>query len=321
MNKHEVVAVTSRSFCKNGNLVNELKKYYSKVILNETGKTLAAKDLIDFLAKADKAIIGIEDMSSDTLAQVPNLKVISKYGVGLNNIDLEYCKSQNIKLGFIPGVNKQSVAELALTLILISLRKIHTNHTEILNGEWPQEKGLELRGKKVGLLGFGNIGQTLAKLLSIFECEISFFDQRIFTENELLQICVSHSLQISNLKQKNLQDVLSESDIISIHLPLNDDTANIIDSQALESLQPSVVMVNTARGGIVQEEHLAKFLATNPDSFAAFDVFDEEPIKDKTLFNLDNFFGTSHRSSLTHEGINAMGMAAIAGLDDNIEIT
>ena len=170
MNKHEVVAVTSRSFCKNGNLVNELKKYYSKVILNETGKTLAAKDLIDFLAKADKAIIGIEDMSSDTLAQVPNLKVISKYGVGLNNIDLEYCKTQNIKLGFIPGVNKQSVAELALTLILISLRKIHTNHTEILNGEWPQEKGLELRGKKVGLLGFGNIGQTLAKLLSIFEC-------------------------------------------------------------------------------------------------------------------------------------------------------
>ena len=292
-----------------------------KVILNETGNALAAKDLIDFLAKADKAIIGIEDMSADTLAQVPNLKVISKYGVGLNNIDLEYCKSQNIKLGFIPGVNKQSVAELALTLILISLRKIHTNHTEILNGEWPQEKGLELRGKKVGLLGFGNIGQTLAKLLSIFECEISFFDQRIFTENELLQICVSHSLQISNLKQKNLQNVLSESDIISIHLPLNDDTANIIDSQALESLQPSVVMVNTARGGIVQEEHLAKFLATNPDSFAAFDVFDEEPIKDKTLFNLDNFFGTSHRSSLTHEGINAMGMAAIAGLDDNIEIT
>ena len=244
MNKHEVVAVTSRSFCKNGNLVNELKKYYSKVILNETGKTLAAKDLIDFLAKADKAIIGIEDMSSDTLAQVPNLKVISKYGVGLNNIDLEYCKSQNIKLGFIPGVNKQSVAELALTLILISLRKIHTNHTEILNGAWPQEKGLELRGKKVGLLGFGNIGQTLAKLLSIFECEISFFDQRIFTENELLQICVSHSLQISNLKQKNLQDVLSESDIISIHLPLNDDTANIIDSQALESLQPSLSLIH-----------------------------------------------------------------------------
>ena len=321
MNKHEVIAVTSRSFCKNTHLVNELKKHYSQVLLNETGKTLADKNLIDFLAKADKAIIGIESMSANNLAQVPNLKVISKYGVGLNNIDLEYCKSQNIKLGFIPGVNKQSVAELALTLILISLRKIHANHTEILKGEWPQEKGLELRGKKVGILGFGNIGQTLAKLLSIFECEISFFDQKVFTENELLELCASNSLQLCNLKQRNLQDVLAASDIISIHLPLNDETINIIDAQVLEGLKPSVVLVNTARGGIVQEADLAKFLVTHPDSFAAFDVFDQEPVKDKTLFNLDNFFGTSHRSSLTHEGINAMGMAAIAGLDDNMEIT
>ena len=321
MNKHEVIAVTSRSFCKNTALVAELKIRYSQVILNETGKTLAGHDLINFLSKADKAIIGIEDMSAEHLAKIPNLKVISKYGVGLNNIDLEYCKSHNIKLGFIPGVNKQSVAELALTLILISLRKIHTNHTEILRGEWPQTKGLELRGKKVGILGFGNIGQTLAKLLSIFDCEISFFDEKIFTENELLDICVSHSLQLDHIKQKKLLDVLLESDIISIHLPLNDDTENIINAQAFEHLKKSVVIVNTARGGIVQEQDMAKFSLSHPDSFAAFDVFSDEPVKDKTLFNLDNFFGTSHRSSLTYEGINAMGMAAITGLDDNMKIT
>jgi len=321
MNKHEVIAVTSRSFCKNTALVSELKMRYSQVILNETGKTLVDHDLINFLSKADKAIIGIEDMSAEHLAKIPNLKVISKYGVGLNNIDLEYCKSHNIKLGFIPGVNKQSVAELALTLILISLRKIHTNHAEILRGEWPQTKGLELRGKKVGILGFGNIGQTLAKLLSIFECEISFFDQKIFTENELLDICAANSLQPDNLNQNNLSDVLTESDIISIHLPLNDETANIFNAQAFERLKQSAVIVNTSRGGIVKEEDMAKFLLSHPESFAAFDVFSDEPVKDKTLFNLDNFFGTSHRSSLTHEGINAMGMAAITGLDDNIKIT
>ena len=101
MNKHEVIAVTSRSFCKNTHLVNELKKRYSQVILNETGKTLANKDLIDFLAKADKAIIGIESMSANNLAQVPNLKVISKYGVGLNNIHpipslKEFCQQKLI---------------------------------------------------------------------------------------------------------------------------------------------------------------------------------------------------------------------------------
>jgi len=320
MNTHEVIAVTSRSFCKNMTLVEELKTRYAKVILNETGKTLVGHDLINFLSKADKAIVGIEDMSAEHLVQMPNLKVISKYGVGLNNIDLGYCKSHNIKLGFIPGVNKQSVAELALTLILISLRKIHTNHAEILKGEWPQVKGLELRGKKIGILGFGNIGQTLAKLLSIFECEINFFDQKVFTENELLDICASNSLNLDDLRQKNLSDVLTESDIISIHLPLNEETENIINAQAFECLKKSVVIVNTARGGIVQEQDMAQFLLNHPDSFAAFDVFIDEPVQDKTLFNLDNFFGTSHRSSLTHEGINAMGMAAITGLDDNMEI-
>ncbi len=321
MNKNEVIAVTSRSFCKNMTLVEELKTRYAQVLLNDTGKTLAGNDLINFLSKADKAIIGIEDMSAEHLDQMPNLKVISKYGVGLNNIDLAYCKSHNIKLGFIPGVNKQSVAELALTLILISLRKIHTNHAEILQGEWSQVKGSELRNKKVGILGFGNIGQTLARLLSIFDCEINFFDQKIFTENELLDVCAANSLQLDSLKQKNLLDVLSESDIISIHLPLNDGTENIINAQAFEQLKKSVVIVNTARGGIVQEQDMAKFLLSHPDSFAAFDVFNDEPVQDKTLFNLDNFFGTSHRSSLTHEGINAMGMAAITGLDDNMEIT
>jgi len=115
--------------------------------------------------------------------------------------------------------------------------------------------------------------------------------------------------------------VLTESDIISIHLPLNDETANIFNAQAFERLKQSAVIVNTSRGGIVKEEDMAKFLLSHPESFAAFDVFSDEPVKDKTLFNLDNFFGTSHRSSLTHEGINAMGMAAITGLDDNIKIT
>ena len=152
--------------------------------LNETGKTLADDELINFLKLATKAIIGIEDMSANTLAQLPNLRVISKYGVGLNNLDLEFCKSSSIRLGFIPGVNKQSVAELALTLMLIGLKKIHQNHIQILNGEWPQNKGFELNNKTVGILGFGNIGQTLAKILTGFNCKINFFDVREFSSTE-----------------------------------------------------------------------------------------------------------------------------------------
>ena len=320
MNKKDIVAVTSRSFSKNSFLVDELKKIYSQVFLNETGKTLADDELINFLRVATKAIVGIEDMSANTLAQLPNLRVISKYGVGLNNLDLEFCKSSGIRLGFIPGVNKQSVAELALTLMLIGLKKIHQNHTQILNGEWPQNKGFELHNKTVGILGFGNIGQTLAKILTGFKCNINFFDVREFTSAELDGVCRNQSIQKDAIAQMSLDNVLSKSDIISIHLPLNADTENIIDFSALQKLKPHSVLVNTARGGIVNESDLKDFLVTHLDVFAAFDVFKEEPVKEHSLFNLTNFFGTSHRSSLTYEGINSMGLAAIKGLDDNIEI-
>ena len=128
MNAIDTVAVASRSFSKNVFLTEALQAQYSNIILNETGKTLEGNDLVDFLGSADKAIIGIEEISAELLEQLPKLKVISKYGVGINNLDTVALKSKGVKLGFTPGVNKQSVAELALTLTLLSLRKIHQNH-------------------------------------------------------------------------------------------------------------------------------------------------------------------------------------------------
>ena len=132
MNTKDTVAVASRSFSQNTFLVSKLKNLYSSIILNETGKTLEGGDLINFLKPASKAIIGIEAMPDHVLSELPNLKVISKYGVGLNNLDLELLRNYKIKLGFTPGVNKQSVAELALTLILIGLKKIQDNKKTIL---------------------------------------------------------------------------------------------------------------------------------------------------------------------------------------------
>ena len=123
------------------------------------------------------------------------------------------------------------------------------------------------------------------------------------------------------IQQGELEEVLSAADILSIHLPLLDTTENIINSKEFKLLKSSVSIINTARGGIVYEPALHRFLSDNPDAFAAFDVYQEEPALENPLFELPNFFGTSHRSSLTHEGINAMGLAAIAGLDDNKILT
>ena len=321
MNLLDTVAVASRSFSKNQSLVHALEDKYSKVIFNNTGETLQEQELVNFLSSADKAIIGIEQISAEILDQLPKLKVISKYGVGINNLNLASMKSKGVKLGFTPGVNKQSVAELALTLMLLSLRKIHRNHNEIVEGIWSQEKGVELFGKTVGLLGFGNIGQKLASILKSFDCQIIFFDEKIFSSQELLKISKELGFKSDSIQQDGLEAVLNQSDILSIHLPLLPDTQNMISTKQLNLLKPYVSIINTARGGIVDEFSLHAFLSNNPDAFAAFDVYAEEPAIENPLFELPNFFGTSHRSSLTHEGINAMGLAAITGLDNNKILT
>ena len=321
MNTKDTVAVASRSFSQNTFLVSKLKNLYSSIILNETGKTLEGGDLINFLKPASKAIIGIEAMPDHVLSELPNLKVISKYGVGLNNLDLELLRNYKIKLGFTPGVNKQSVADLALTLILIGLKKIQDNKLEILDGNWSQEKGSELFGKTIGLLGFGNIGQRLASLIQPFNCHIIFFDEKDYSDGEINNMSNDLNLNPNLICQLPLDLVLSKSDIVSIHLPLSIQTANLISSSDFNKLKSTVCIVNTARGGIVNEEDLYNFLVKNHKAFAGFDVYEEEPSLDNPLLKLPNFFGTSHRSSLTNEGINAMGMAAINGLDDNIKIT
>ena len=321
MNTIDTVAVASRSFSKNDDLVKNLQSKYSSVIFNDFGKTLQGDELVDFLMPATKAIIGIEDLTEPILAKLTKLKVISKYGVGLNNLDLKLLKKRNIRLGFSPGVNKQSVAELALTLILIGLKKIQDNNIDIMNGNWSQEKGSELYGKNIGLLGFGNIGQKLASLLLPFDCKILFFDEKKFSREEISDISTNLNFEPNLINQMSLQQVLKESDILSIHLPLTAATENIISLDELNELRSNVCIVNTARGGIVNERDLYIFLSRNPCSYAGFDVYKEEPAINNPLFKLKNFFGTSHRSSLTNEGILSMGMAAINGLDDNIDIT
>ena len=321
MNTIDTVAVASRSFSKNADLVKNLQSKYSSVIFNNFGKTLEGDELVKFLMPATKAIIGIEELTEPVLAKLSKLKVISKYGVGLNNLDLELLKKRNIRLGFTPGVNKQSVAELTLTLILIGLKKIQDNNTDIINGNWSQEKGSELYGKNIGLLGFGNIGQKLVSLLQPFNCKISFFDEKKFSKEEISDISSKLNFECNLIKQMSLNQVLKESDILSIHLPLNASTKNIISLEELNELRSNVCIVNTARGGIVNEKDLYIFLSENPSSYAGFDVYKKEPAINNPLLKLKNFFGTSHRSSLTNEGILSMGMAAINGLDDNINIT
>lgn len=307
---NSLVAVTSRSFSTNQFLVKKLKESYPNVSLNLTGKTLKENELVKFLATADKAIVGIEIIDKDILDQLPKLKLISKYGVGLNNLDLDECKKRNIQIKFQPGSNKQSVAEFTLLLMLNSLRQVHNNKTEIIEGNWTQSKGQELKGKKIGIIGFGNIGSCLVSLLKPFGNKILFFDERKFSSAEI------DKFNDKNLKQASISEVLSTSDIVSIHIPLNSGTKNMINKNAFKQMKESIILINTSRGGIVDEVELYKFLKNNNLAFASFDVFEHEPAFKSPLLKLDNFFASSHRASLTEQGIESMGIAAINGLGD-----
>ena len=318
MNTLDKVAITSRSFSANKYLVEELRARYANITLNNSGKTLVGSELLEFLDGQNKVIVGLENFDKNLIDQLPELKVISKFGVGLNNIDLESMKEHSISLGFQPGTNKQSVAELALMHIFIALRKAPSSKEDICNNIWSQNKGHELFGKTIGIIGFGNIGQRLAELLEPFKCKIIFYDGIEFSKEELVDKFPSRSEDfINNLQQSSLNEVFKQADIVSIHIPLLEETQNLISVDELACLKKDVRIINTSRGGIVDEKALEDFLNQNKNAFAAFDVFETEPAFNHPLLKLNNFYATSHLGSMTIEGVISMGIAAINGLDEN----
>ena len=302
----DLVAVTSRSFSQNEVLVNELRNHFSQVKLNETGETLKGESLRVFLDNADKAIIGIEEINKDLLSQLPKLKMISKYGVGLNNIDIEACKELGVEIAFTPGANKSSVAEFALLLILNALRRIDSNKDEIINNHWSQQKGRGLLGKRIGILGMGNIGKELIKLLAPFDTEIFFYDQLAQT------VEVNKSIKIS---QVTLEELLTNSEIISIHLPLTPETKNIISSEVLEKMKKDVILINTARGDVVDEMALADALLRRVIAGAGLDVYEKEPEVPDSLLALDQVVLLPHMGSGTVETREAMGFRAVSNIE------
>ena len=303
MNTSDLVAVTSRSFSKNEKLIEVLQSKYKKIKLNQEGLSLSGESLISFCNDADKVIVGLERFDSEILDNLPNLKVLSKYGVGLNNIDLQELKKRNIKLGFTAGVNKRPVAELTMSLIFTSLRRTHNSLEKIKRGTWWQERGNELYRKSIGILGFGNIGSLLYDLIKPFECEVLVYE--------------INEIDKQGINQTHLDEIAEKVDILSIHLPLTKETNHLIGKKFFGLCKKDLKIINTSRGGVINEKYLERFLSENENAFAALDVFEEEPAFNSPLLNLRNFFATSHLGSMTEEGVISMGLAAINGLDQN----
>ena len=300
------IVATSPSFSKNKTLQNEIYKYFPQAKLNLEGKRFNQKDLIKYIKDADAVIVGLEPINSEVLDNCPNLKMISKYGVGLNNIDLEECKQRDIKIGWTGGVNRLSVAEMALGFMLMFSRNLFMTSNELKNGIWNKSGVFQLSGKTIGIVGVGYIGKELVRLLQPFGCKILVNDlinqDTYYKENNLIEV--------------SKEELYQESDFISIHTPQNEKTFNFITLNEMKLMKSTAYLLNTARGGLINESDLKFALQNGIIAGAAIDVYLEEPPTDKEFLTLPNLICTPHIGGNAKEAVEAMGMSAINHLKE-----
>jgi phosphoglycerate dehydrogenase-like enzyme len=305
INTESKLAVTSRSFSKNKILRKELLQQYKNVKFNDDGLKLQGNSLIDFLQGCHKAITALEVIDDDLLTKLPDLELISKYGVGLDMIDMQAMHKHNVKLGWTGGVNRRSVSELVISFAISLLRHVSESHREVLSGTWRQHIGGHLSGRTVGIIGCGFVGQDLVKMLQPFQCTILANDIKKHED----------FYKKYNIKAVEKEELLANSDVVTLHTPLDDSTKNMLTADRMSLMKPSAILINVARGGLLDENALKKMLIDGRLGGAALDVFSIEPPEDEELLKLANFIVTPHIGGSANEAIMAMGRSAIEGLD------
>jgi len=299
------LAITSRSFSKNTILREKVLTLYPDAKFNDHGLSLYGKELINFLKGYEKAITALEEINEDILRELPELDVIGKYGVGLDMIDLRALDKYGVKLGWTGGVNKRSVSELVISSAIALLHKSTFANNIVKAGEWRQIRGRQLTGKTVGIIGCGYIGKDLIGLLKPYDCRLLAHDILDFPEFYMA----------NKVEPLGLEELLRQSDVVTLHLPLNDSTYRILNEDRLNMIKPGAVLINFARGGLIDEEAIEKLIVDKKISGVALDVFESEPPLNNNLLDYTNVFVTPHIGGSTEEAVLAMGIAAIEGLE------
>ena len=291
------ILIATSSF--NANLLKSLDGYYVKI--NLFSKRLSEDELMSLLDNQTVGIIaGLENYNIKVLNYAPNLKVISRCGVGTDNIDLDEIEKRGIILKNTPDSHVDAVAELTLGLILDIIRKISFSHDNLRNNIWQKRMGNLLKQKTVGIVGFGKVGKRLSELLIPFNVNILAYDEH-------------RTLNIDNISYVGLETLLKESDIVSIHLPKNLNTVNLLNKDNLKLMKPSTYLINTSRGSIVNEQDLYFLLKDKKIAGAAIDVFENEPYHGR-LIELDNVVLTPHIGSYAAESRKRQESEAVNNL-------
>jgi len=238
------------------------------------------------------------------LESASNLKVICKHGIGTDNIDIDAASKKGIPVFFTPMANFESVAEHTLALIFALIRRIPNQDASIHSGKFEGSNfnGLELLGKCLGIVGFGRVGRRLAELVAPFKMKVIVYHPS--NTKEILQPYIK--------KVQHPEDLYVQADIISLHCALTPDTKNMINEHSIQQMKPGVMIINTARGGIINETDLFNALLEKRISGAALDVFEvEPPHPDNPLFQLNNVIYTSHIAGISDNSFINMGIQSV----------
>ena len=309
MSTRRKVLITPPSFARtDGAPLKLLENNGFEYVRNTNDGPFSKEEMIKLVKDCDGIILGVDPCDRDVLAAALKLKVVSRFGVGADNVDTEYCKEHGIAFYRTIGVNADAVADSTFALMLAVAKKIVTLDADVRAGRWYEAETYEINNKTLGLIGFGNVGVKVAKRATGFDMKVITYD--LYRNEELAK-----SVGVSYVD--TIEEVLKESDIISLHIPLTSETYHLIGIKEIALMKPLAIVVNTARGGIIDEAVLADALEQNKILGAGLDVFENEPLKkDCRFFKLKNVILSPHSAADTFETSRKVSFAAVKNLLD-----
>ena len=295
------VLVTPRSFGKNDTAPFEiLEKSGIEIVRNPVNGIMKVQELISAAAGCDGIIIGVDPLTREVLETVPALRAVAKYGVGVDNIDLDYCKEHQIKVSRTVGANSAAVADYAFSLMLALARRVVEIDIGCRNGNWNKITTTDVSGKVLGLVGLGAIGREMVKRAKGFSMKVIAFDVMWDEEYAAKE----------EIERVSLDEICQRADFISLHIPLFPETKGIIGEKQLAAMKSDAYIINTARGGLIDDDALLYALKNGEIAGAGLDAFSEEPPENQEWYKMTNVLIGSHCAASTVGASNAMSMMA-----------
>lgn len=296
--------ITSPAFCTPllREMIDYAKSLADEVVVNPYGRTMKFEEVKELWDGVDGIIAGVEVYSKEILSIAPkSLKVISRYGVGYEAIDVNTAKDLGIKVTNTPGVNADAVADLTFGLMLSIARKIPQYDANVRAGKWGRYAGCGLNGKTLGIIGMGAIGKKVAKRGLGFDMNIlaydPYFDEEYASKN--------------GIGKSTIDEILEKSDFVTLHMPVTNETKKLINEDSLKKMKKTAYLINAARGPLIDEAALYNALKNKQIAGAALDVFETEPLYESPLFALDNIVVQPHLGGHTQEAEILMGKLAL----------